>query len=445
MTALWALIRKDLLLFVQDRRALLLSLAMPIVLGAFFGYIFGGSGRSGDNAKIEIAVVSQDDSAVAKKVVAGLKADTALAVEELTLEDAKAKVLKGKTKAAVVIPAGFGEAAGAALFGVRDKPEIAVYYDPSQSAVLAMVKGMLTQQVMQNVSAEMMGGAGGRKLVDTSISQLDQVVAADPAKADEGGLRDFLVSLRKFQTRQEAAVKPAQTSSGATSADAGGGTSGGLSMPFTTRDEEMSSGPKYNGYAHAFAGMAVQFILFMGIDAGIGILLARRLGLWNRLLAAPITIGTILAARAISCALIALGILFFIFTVAGLFFQVQIAGSFAGFIGVCAAFALLTATFGLLIAAFGKTPEAARGMAIFATLIMVMLGGAWVPSFVFPQWMQTFTLVVPTRWAVDGLDAMTWRGLGLDVALPAIGVLLSFAMVFGLLAWWKFRREGTHA
>jgi ABC-2 type transport system permease protein len=81
------------------------------------------------------------------------------------------------------------------------------------------------------------------------------------------------------------------------------------------------------------------------------------------------------------------------------------------------AFALLTSSFGLLIAAIGKTPEATRGLAIFATLIMVMLGGAWVPSFVFPQWLQTASLVVPTRWAVDGLDAMTWRGLGVDAAV----------------------------
>jgi ABC-2 type transport system permease protein len=51
----------------------------------------------------------------------------------------------------------------------------------------------------------------------------------------------------------------------------------------------------------------------------------------------------------------------------------------AGFLVMAASFALMTAAFGLLIAAFGKTPEAARGMATFATMIMVMLGGAWVP------------------------------------------------------------------
>jgi ABC-2 type transport system permease protein len=74
-----------------------------------------------------------------------------------------------------------------------------------------------------------------------------------------------------------------------------------------------------------------------------------------------------------------------------------------------------------------------------------MLGGAWVPSFIFPPWMQTATLFVPTRWAVDGFDAMTWRGLGLDVALESMAVQVGFAVLFGGLAIWKFRREAERA
>jgi ABC-2 type transport system permease protein len=187
--------------------------------------------------------------------------------------------------------------------------------------------------------------------------------------------------------------------------------------------------------------MSIQFILFMGMNAGIGILLARRQGLWNRLLAAPIALETILAARALSSALIALGMLAFVYLVGGLFFQVQIAGSVAGFVLICICFAVFTSMFGLFVAAFGTTPEAARGLASFATLIMVMLGGGWVPAFVFPQWLQTLTLVVPVRWAVDGLDAMSWRGLAFDAALPSIAALLGFSLLFGVLALWKFRRS----
>lgn len=432
MTALIALVRKDLILFLNDRRALALNLLMPIVLGAFFGYLFGGSGTT-TSTRIEIAIVALDSGETTQKIVAGLRSDTALTIVELPLAEAQAKVLKGKLNAAIVIPQGFGEAAGAALFGNKTKPEIALYYDPSQGAVLAMVKGMLTQHVMQNVSAEMFSGAGGQKLMDDNIALLEKEAASNPRSAE---LQEFLKSVRLFQKRNAQA--------NAANADkAQDAQSAGLSVPFVTTDKAMSAGPKYNGYAHAFAGMAVQFILFMGIDAGIGVLAAQRQGLWSRLLASPITLNTVLAARATSSALIALGLLLFIFAVAGLFFQVQVAGSLLGFLGVGLCFALVTATFGLLIAAFGKTPEAARGMATFATLIMVMLGGAWVPSFLFPQWLQSLTLAVPTRWAVDGLDAMTWRGLPLDAAWGAMLAQLGFAALFGLLALWKFGRQGS--
>jgi ABC-2 type transport system permease protein len=196
---------------------------------------------------------------------------------------------------------------------------------------------------------------------------------------------------------------------------------------------------EYNGFAHAFAGMGVQFILFMGIEAGISILLLRQTGLWKRLRAAPLSKATLLGSRAASAAAVALVILGVIFAFARLVFKVQVLGSFAGFVGVCLAFSIMTAAYGLLIAALGRTPEAARGLAIFVTLLMVMLGGAWIPAFVFPAWLQKATLLVPTRWAVDGLDAMTWRGLGFLEALPAMAVLLAFAALFGGIAVWKFR------
>jgi ABC-2 type transport system permease protein len=101
----------------------------------------------------------------------------------------------------------------------------------------------------------------------------------------------------------------------------------------------------------------------------------------------------------------------------------------------------MAATFGLLIASAGRTPGAARGFSTLAVLMMVMLGGAWVPTFIFPRWLQTATLVVPARWAVDGLDAMTWRGVGLSGAIMPTIVLLGFAVLFGAIAISGFRWE----
>jgi ABC-2 type transport system permease protein len=343
------------------------------------------------------------------------------------MPEAEQAVRKGAQKVAIVLPAGFGEAAGAALFGNSKKPEIPLLYDPSQPAVLGMVKGMLTQQVMSVVSAEMFGGKMGQEMTARSLRQLDEKAKADP---DSKVLRDMLASVQQYQTLAQ-------------QGDAGAGPSKGLSMPFTTADRQLASGiaeQGYNAYAHSFAGMGVQFILFMGIDMGIGILLARRSGVWNRLLAAPVGLTQLLLARAASGAIIAFALLCVVFAVAVLVFGVHIA-SLPGFIGMALCFGVLTASLGLVIAAFGKTPEAARRIAMFAVLVMVMLGGAWLPSFLFPAWMQQLTMAVPTRWAVDGLDAITWRGMDALAVAPAMGVQLGFALVFGLLAVWKFRRE----
>jgi ABC-2 type transport system permease protein len=425
MTAFFALIRKDLILFRSDRRALIISLLLPIVIGAFMGFVTGGMGKG---SAIEVALVLQDSGAIGARIAAGLQSDPNLHLAPMTLEQARQAVRKGRRDVAIVIPAGFGDAAGEALFSSAAKPEISLLYDPSKPAVLAMVKGMLTQQVMQVVSAEMFGGAAGEQLAARGLHQLDQAASQDP---DNAALRDMLEGVHKYQLRQQA------------SGSEGKPQRAGLSMPFTTRDEQLAAGaggPAYNGYAHSFAGMGVQFILFMGIDMGIGILLARRTGVWNRLLAAPVTLTSVLLARAASAAIIAFGLLCVIFTAAVLVFGVHIS-SVAGFAGLALSFALLTAGFGLLVAALGKTPEAARGIALFATLVMVMLGGAWMPSFLFPPWMQKLTLAMPTRWAIDGLDAVTWRGFGLEAVLPAMAVLLAFALAFGALAIWKFRRE----
>ncbi|MCC6070573.1 ABC transporter permease [Massilia sp. GCM10020059] len=424
MTAFIALVRKDILLYLHDRRALVINLLLPILLAAFFGYLFGGSGKK-EAGRLNVALVMQDTSATSLKIAGALKADVTLRLTEMPLAEAERLVRKGAQKVAIVIPAGFGDAAGAALFSAGTKPTIALLYDPSQQMGIAMVKGILTQHVMQAVSASMLGGADGDKFIEKSIREID----AKGTSKDEP-LRGFLGSLQRYQAQQKAS--PA-------TAGQGGGT---LSVPFSTTERAMTSEKAvagYNGYAHSFAGMAVQFILFMGIDMGVSVLLARRMGIWNRLLAAPISQTTVILARATSCTFIAMALMCIIFAVAVLVFGVKVS-NIPGFLGVALCFAVMTASFGLLIAAFGSTPDAARGIAMFATLILVMLGGAWVPSFLFPEWVQTVTMFMPTRWAVDGFDAVTWRGLGMDVAGMSMAVQLGFAALFGTLALWQFKR-----
>jgi linearmycin/streptolysin S transport system permease protein len=151
----------------------------------------------------------------------------------------------------------------------------------------------------------------------------------------------------------------------------------------------------------------------------------------------------ILAGKAASGAVISLLSLLVSFAFVMIVFGVRIEGSIVGFLAVCLACSVMAATLGVLVAAVGNSPGTARGLTTFGILVMVMLGGAWFPMFLFPAWLQTATLVIPVRWAVDGLDAMTWRGVGLAGAVVPTLMLLGFAAVFAAIALARFRWEET--
>jgi ABC-2 type transport system permease protein len=425
-----AMVRKDLLLFFTDRRAVIMSFAAPIAIASFFGFIFSGN-QNTEKARVPVRVVDQDRSVISKAIVDGLSADKTLEVTGGTVEESRAAVQRGKTTVAIVVPAGFGDAAGQAFFGGAAKPQLQLLYDPSHGAELAMVRGILTEHVMQAVSAEMFGGDQGRRFTQQSLEQLKSPGAMP--EGDRRALADMLGAVNRWYERDK--LSPAPGASPAAR--------GGLAMPYSVHEEAITvrTGVPYNGFAHSFGGMGVQFLLFACIDLGIGMLLERQQGLWKRLRAAPLSRGLLLAGKCTSGTLIALMSLGATFAFGMAVFRIRIEGSGIAFLGVCLATAVMASTFGLLIAALGKTPQATRGVAILAVLLMVMLGGAWVPSFVFPAWLQKVTLAIPARWAVDGLDATTWRGASLLATLPTIGVLLAFASVFGALAVARFRWE----
>jgi ABC-2 type transport system permease protein len=217
----------------------------------------------------------------------------------------------------------------------------------------------------------------------------------------------------------------------------------GVTLPYEAHEEAVTSAASapYNGYAHSFAGMAIQFLLFAMANLGVEMLVERQQGLWRRVRSAPVSRFTLLAGRSISGAMISLLILVVCFAFAMAVFRVRIHGGAAGFIGIAIACSMMASAFGVLVAAVGNTPATARGVTTLAVLLMVMLGGAWVPAFVFPAWLQQVTLLVPVRWAVDGLDAMTWRGVGSSGAIAPILALLGFSIAFSALALARFRWE----
>ena len=426
LTPVIAMVRKDLLLFFSDRRSVIVSFVVPIAIASFFGSIFSGASRNGERARVAVMVVDRDESAISRGIAAGAQADTNLAVTLTNADVARDSVRRGKTSVGVIIPKGFGEASGAALFSNGEKPELEMLYDPSRAMELAMVRGILTQHVMESVTREMFGGAQGRAYLEKAIPQIE---ASGMSQEQKQLLLQVLRSVGRFYDQ------PARSQAS--------GRVGGLTVPYTVREEPVTAGADvaYNGYAHSFAGMGIQFLLFAMANLGVEMLLERQRGLWKRLRSAPVSRLTLLLGKGVSGAIISLLVFGVSFGFAMAVFGVRIEGGLAGFVGIAIACSLMASAFGLLVAALGNTPATARGVTSLGVLVMVMLGGAWVPAFVFPAWLQQLTLVVPVRWAVDGFDAMTWRGIGSQGALVPIVVLIGFAALFAGVAAVRFRWE----
>lgn len=422
LAPLAALVRKDLQVFFTDRRAVILTLAIPIAIASFFGSLFSGQSDS-EPARTAVAMVDQDGSPLSKRLVSVMAGDKGLAVTQPSLDEARTAVRAGRLPVAVVIPAGFGDGAVRAFLTQSQRAELELLTDPSRNAEVAMIKGLLTGHTMEAVTQQAFTGPESRRIMDEGVKSLD----SSGMPADQRDLlRRLLESARDLSATQ----------------DATGTTLPGLAVPFDVRDSPVTGNPlsKYNGYAHSFAGMGIQFALFAAIDLAAGILLERERGLWKRLRSAPLSRSTLLLARAISGTFITLLTLGGGFAFALIVFHVPI-GNVAGFLAMLVASAIMAATFGLLVAALGHTPAATRRAAAFVVLVMVMLGGAWIPAFLFPAWLQQFTWLVPVRWAVEGLDAMTWRGLAFADALVPVGLLLGFSVCCGILAVWRFRWE----
>jgi ABC-2 type transport system permease protein len=428
LTAIHSLVRNDLRIYRTDRRALLIGILVPILIAAFFGYVFGGTGDAADAGKIPIGLVDEDRSAVTSGIAADLAKDALLSVKTLTRAQAQAQVRAGSVQAAAILPKGFGDGAVKALFTGSDKPEVVLLVDPSQPTSGRIIEGLFAQYGMQEITKEAFSGAAGQDAVKKGLAWVDRTTIAEAPDRPE--LKAMLEAAQNLMARH---------------ADdkAGSGLQRGLSIPYVVTSTKVTAAQDvpYNGYAHSFAGMTIQFILFTGIDAGVLLLLARDRGVWQRLRTAPVTKAQFLLAKVLATTLIGLFQFTVVYVVAITVFHVRIQGNVAGFVALAIAFCLLNATFGLMLAAIGRSAGATRGIAMMVILLLVMVGGAWIPSFVFPRWLQQASLATPTRWAVDGLDAMTWRGLKVEAVLAPLAVLCASAIVCLLIAIWRFRWE----
>lgn len=98
-------------------------------------------------------------------------------------------------------------------------------------------------------------------------------------------------------------------------------------------------------------------------------------------------------------------------------------------------FALVAVSFTQALANAFRTPKRTAVATNFLAMPMAMLGGAFWPFDIMPEYLRRAGSFMPTRWAsLAAADALS--GAGPAELAPKLGVLLLFALVFQLLGAW---------
>lgn len=379
---IWIVI-KELAVFFADRSGAFLTLVVPTALAALVGMLFAPPSNPG----LEVVIVDADQTPGSRYFIEQLSAAN-LKLEPVDLERARTLVGTGK-KLGIVLPKGTGAALSpAALLSGAPPPALRLLRDPVRRMEGRMLKGALAQASLMTILRER------------------------PNSPMPEGFARIVERLKDGEV-----------------------------LPI---EEELlgrtGSPANYHSYAHAFAGMICMFLLFAGQSAARRLVEEREAGTLHRLRLSAVHPHMVLAGVGVASAIIALLASALAYTVGVLGFGIPIHDP-VGFGAVLLGQAVCVGGFALLLAGFGRTGRQVDGIGTFAVLVMSFAGGAWLPSFLMPDWLRTVALSMPTHWTTEGLAAMTWRAESLGVGLMYAGVLIGFGGLFAVIGIWRFRFE----
>ncbi|HEU4320067.1 MAG TPA: ABC transporter permease [Acidimicrobiia bacterium] len=381
---------KDLKLRVRDRSAIILGIIAPLVLAFVFDLVFGGAFTQELN--LQYGLVDRDGSEISRglgDVLDEIEAQGVLTVEAFdSANSAETAVDEGEIDAFILIEEGFGQS-------------VTANADASIS-VVGSVDAPTSTQIAKSIAQQ----------YATGIEATQLAIASTAAASNATVTPEFFASLTTDPTT--------------------------AAFSYSLVDVTAAT-RQLDGTTYFAAGMAV-FFLFFTVQFGVlGLLEEEREGTLQRLQAAPIGRTSIVLGKALLA--IVLGLISM--TVLVVATQLLIGATWGAPLGVALlVIAGVLAAVGImgLVAAIAKTPEGAGNLGAIIAVILGMLGGVFFQLGSGDDFLSRLTLITPHAWFMDGLANLA-DGAPWTAALPAVGAIMVFAVVTGVVSWILLRRR----
>lgn len=165
----------------------------------------------------------------------------------------------------------------------------------------------------------------------------------------------------------------------------------------------------------------------------------RQTKLLRRLQLAPVSTRTVVGARVSVTVSIALMQMAIFIGVGKLVYDLRLTGDWWMAIPLLVMGTLCFMSVGLLAGAITRTQEGAVNAANFMVLPMAFLSGSFFPLDAAPQWLQSFSQLLPLKHLNQGMLDVMVRGEPWTAALVPMAILAGFAIVVTLVAARLFR------
>lgn len=397
-----AIAYKELRLWMQVPGNWLVIFLVPLAFVGILGSAFGKTGLP----VVTVYGVNADKGERGAEIIALLEKSENLDFEMLaTQAEADARVAKGDRMAAVVIPENFSESVK-----TSDGGSILVIVDPARAKEGGLVTGLVQSAMIKSIvyaeiDRAMQGLFKGKKVegVDQNDFQLfiNAGIKAVLAKAVNEAIDNPLI---KVQTE-----------------------------PLTKKD----TGAEISIMSSLAPGLALMFVFVLISHLAEVVISERETGTLRRLITSPVSRVAILLGKALPFVLVSIVQLAFVLAVCNMIFGMELGNEplALGLIILC--IGLTVGGMGILIAAVVRNGSQASIGAMVIALVLGVVSGCMTPQVQI----EGLKLITPHYWAVEGIQNVIARGMGIEGVLTQSGILLGMAVLFFVIGALRFKFE----
>lgn len=391
---------KDLSQMLRDKRSLLFLVAMPIVFTFFMGFAYRNTGgdENADN-RIPLAFVDPEpEHRLNNLLFTRLKSSDSINVISMTEEEAMDTLRKGDVAGVLVIPVGFTEQVSAG-----NEAQITLISDPNSA------NGQSLYQLLRVPISQLMSA------VEVSRETVDIAGATNPTVEQSAA---FDLAWSKWSEASKVSLVRIEQAVA----------------------EEPSDWTGGNPYNQSSPGILVQFAIFGLVTSAQILVQEKKSRTLQRLITTDMKPWEIVAGH-----MLAMFSITFLQTVMLIVFgqwvlKVDYLRESLAVLLVAVTLCLWVASMGLLIGVIAKEEQQVILFSMIAMFLFSAMGGTWFPLEGTGGAFAAIGRVMPSYWAMNGLQNILIRGLGLESVWRAVGMLSVYALFFFALAVWRFRR-----